>query len=97
VIEFGSGRSAKQDRDMRLAVAPKQFAPLKIAPFTVPGVPSARGYATTHRGTRIANVLWIEGRCELTLGNISSGRADLRVVQHDAVRAIERRTRGRCP
>lgn len=62
----------------------------KVERFRVAGVPGARGWTTDE----FANVLWVQGRCLLVLGNAGnpSAVADLAA----GVRAIHRRTKGRC-
>lgn len=61
--------------------------------FSVPGVPGARGWSASE--PHVANVLWVQGRCYLTLGNQGPGRLEGRLAT--GVRAIYARTKGRCP
>ena len=61
--------------------------------FTVPGVPGARGWTASE--PHVANVLWVQGRCYLTLGNQGPGRLEGRLSS--GVQAIYERTQGRCP
>ena len=60
--------------------------------FTVRGVPGARGWAASE--PPVANVLWVQGRCYMTLGNQGPGRLESRLSK--GVRAIYQRTQGRC-
>ena len=61
--------------------------------FSVPGVPGARGWTASE--PHVANVLWVQGRCYLTLGNQGPGRLEGRLST--GVRAIYQRTKGQCP
>lgn len=72
----------------------RAFGPVKgLKFFTVPGVPGARGWTATD--PPVGNVQWVQGRCMFVLGNQSSGpKAGLLSA---GVRAIHKRTQGRCP
>jgi hypothetical protein len=61
--------------------------------FSVPGVPGARGW--TGGNPAVANVLWVEGRCYMTLGN--AGPGPLVSLLSKGARAIYKRTHGQCP
>jgi hypothetical protein len=61
--------------------------------FTVPGVPGARGW--TASGPHVGNVLWVQGRCYLILGN--QGPGPLAGPLSRGARAIYQRTNGQCP
>ena len=61
--------------------------------FSVAGVPGARGWTASE--PPVANVLWVQGRCYLTLGNHGPGRLEGRLST--GVRAIYERTKGQCP
>lgn len=73
----------------------------KTIRFTVPGVPTAVGYAATsyHHELDGAYVAWIEGRCVLYLGNDGNIEPVATFVARigDGVAAIYRRTGGTCP
>lgn len=60
--------------------------------FSVPGVPGARGWTASE--PHVANVLWVQGRCYLTLGNQGPGRLEGRLST--GVRAIYERTKDLC-
>ena len=64
-----------------------------IRRFTVPGVPSARGWGL--ESPHVSNVYWVQGRCLLVLGNQGPGDLDSRVAK--GVQAIYGRTDGQCP
>jgi hypothetical protein len=109
VHELRSAAGARRDWDWRVKYIPLAALtdvtyPLygsKTMRFTVPGVPSAVGYAATssHHGDDGAIVAWIEGRCVLYLKNegnvepLASFAARIRA----GVAAIYRRTGGTCP
>jgi hypothetical protein len=59
--------------------------------FSVPGVPGARGWAASD----VANVIWVQGRCMMILGNQGPGR--LAGALSAGVQAIYKRTNGECP
>ena len=61
--------------------------------FTVSGVPGARGWTASK--PHVANVSWVQGRCYLTVGN--QGPGPYPAALGKAVRAIYKRTNGRCP
>lgn len=64
--------------------------------FAVPGVPGARGVtASTGGGGTVTQVLWVQGRCMLVLGN--EFERPLVEPARTGVKAIYERTGGRCP
>lgn len=64
--------------------------------FTVPGIPGARGWTGRDRhDNRIGHVFWVQGRCELLLGN--EGRGDFVKPLSIGAKAIYDRTKGVCP
>ena len=64
--------------------------------FTVPGVPGARGWTGSPPNNEpVGNVIWVQGRCMLLLGNQGPGR--LVGPLSTGVRAIYERTKGQCP
>ena len=64
--------------------------------FTVRGVPGARGWTGRDRhGNPIGHVFWVQGRCEMVLGN--EGEGDFVEPLSTGARAIYQRTKGQCP
>ena len=64
--------------------------------FTVRGVPGARGWTGRDRhGNPIAHVYWVQGRCEMVLGN--EGKGDFVEPLSIGAKAIYDRTKGVCP
>jgi hypothetical protein len=67
----------------------------KLRRFTVPGIPGARGW-TASKGTHVVgNILWVQGRCLMVLGNESTGPFDGTLAT--GAHAIYQRTKGQCP
>lgn len=64
--------------------------------FEVRGVPGARGWTGRDRhGNPIGHVYWVQGRCELVIGN--EGRGDFVRPLSIGARAVYDRTKGECP
>ena len=64
--------------------------------FSVRGVPGARGWTGRDRhGNPIGHVYWVQGRCELVIGN--EGRGDFVKPLSAGAKAIYERTAGACP
>jgi len=61
--------------------------------FTVRGVPGARGWTASK--PHVGNVLWVQGRCMLVLGN--QGPGPFAGPLSTGARAIYERTNGECP
>ena len=61
--------------------------------FTVRGVPGARGWTASK--PQVGNVLWVQGRCMLVLGN--QGPGPFAGPLSKGARAIYERTNGQCP
>ncbi len=70
-----------------------------IERFTVPGVPSARGFtaSTSDDEHDVGNVVWSQGRCVLVLGNEVHRGEPLVEPLRTGVKAIYERTDGSCP
>lgn len=67
----------------------------RIARFTVPGVPTARGFTATTGSDRATNVVFRSGRCMLLIGDIGR-RSSLSGLVKAAVRAVYSRIAGSC-
>jgi hypothetical protein len=92
LYETAEGAKRSMTHDLRPDVI-RAYGPIaNLRFFTVPGVPGARGWAASE--PHVANVLWVQGRCYLTLGNQGPGRLEGRLST--GVRAIYERTKGRC-
>lgn len=64
--------------------------------FTASGVPGARGWTGRDRhGNPIGHVYWVQGRCELVIGN--EGEGDFVKPLSAAAKAVYERTKGVCP
>jgi len=64
--------------------------------FKVGGVPGARGWTGRDRhDNRIGHVYWVQGRCEMVLGN--EGEGDFVKPLSIGAKAIYDRTKGVCP
>jgi hypothetical protein len=73
-----------------------QVPDTKIRRFTVSGIPGARGWTGTDlHGNRIGNLLWVQGRCMMVIGN--EGKGDFVKPLSTGARAIYERTKGACP
>jgi hypothetical protein len=95
VALYATAAGARQSRahDLRPAVI-HSFGPVQnLRYFTVHGVPGARGWTASK--PHVGNVLWVQGRCYLTLGNQGPGPFPGPLSQ--GVRAIYQRTDGLCP
>jgi hypothetical protein len=66
-----------------------------LQPFEVPGVPESGGWTAKVRPDPVANIVWVEGRCVMTLGN--QGPGDLVKPLTAAVQAVHERVKGQCP
>jgi hypothetical protein len=61
--------------------------------FRVPGIPGARGWTASE--PHVGNVMWVQGRCMLVLGN--QGPGPFVGPLSRGARAIYERTNGQCP
>ena len=72
-----------------------EFRGWRLKRFDVPGVPGAFGWTATKPGQRVGNVTWVEGRCEMTLGNADASSFVAPLTA--GAQAVHRRIAGRCP
>jgi hypothetical protein len=92
LYETAEGAKRSMAHDLRPDVI-RASGPIENLRFlSVPGVPGARGWTASE--PHVANVLWVQGRCYLTLGNQGPGRLEGRLST--GVRAIDERTKGLC-
>jgi hypothetical protein len=92
LYETPEGARRSMAHDVRPDVI-RAYGPIQnLRFFSVPGVPGARGWTASE--PHVANVLWVQGRCYLTLGNQGPGRLEGRLSS--GVRAIYERTKGLC-
>jgi hypothetical protein len=92
LYETAEGAKHSMAHDLRADVI-RGFGPVEdLRFFSVPGVPGARGWTASE--PHVANVLWVQGRCYLTLGNQGPGRLEDRLSS--GVRAMYERTKGLC-
>ena len=93
LYKTAEGAKRSMAHDLRPDVI-RAYGPIEnLRFFSVPGVPGARGWTASE--PHVANVLWVQGRCYLTLGNQGPGRLKGRLAT--GVRTIYERTKGRCP
>jgi hypothetical protein len=72
----------------------RAFGPVaNLRRFPVPGIPGARGWTASK--PHVGNVLWVQGRCMLVLGN--QGPGPLAGPLSTGARTIYERTDGECP
>jgi hypothetical protein len=92
---FGTPSAAQRELLRSLAESLSSQGSARIARFTVPGVPTARGFTATAGSRRATNVVFRSGRCMLLIGDI--GRpSSLPAAVKAAVRAVYRRVAGSC-
>jgi len=98
VMELGSSNAALAEQRVQLRQTIAAQGKVKIRRFSIPGVPGAKGFTATLPGQPggAANALFTEGRCLLLIGD-SVPDANLAGPVKAGVRAIYRRTGGRCP
>ena len=64
--------------------------------FTVPAIPGARGWTGRDRHDNpIGHVFWVQGRCEMLLGN--EGKGNFVKPLSIGAKAVYERTKGMCP
>ncbi len=92
LYKTAEGAKRSMANDLRPDVI-RAYGPIEnLRFFSVPGVPGARGWTASE--PHVANALWVQGRCYLTLGNQGPGRLEGRLSR--GVRAIYQRTKGLC-
>ena len=98
VVELGSRKSADAELSVQLRQDIAGQGPgARIQHFMVPGVTSARGFTVvTAIPGSAANALFTEGRCLLLVGD-AIPKGDPATPVKAGVKAIYRRTHGRCP
>jgi hypothetical protein len=69
----------------------------RLRHFDVPGIPGAFGWTATLGGSdhRVGNVMWVQGRCMMVLGN--EGLGPFAGPLSTGARAVYARTQGQCP
>ena len=67
----------------------------KLRFFNVRGIPGARGWTAFKDDHSVGNVLWVQGRCMMVLGN--EGPGPLAGPLSTGAKAIFHRTKGQCP
>jgi hypothetical protein len=91
VIEFATSTGARHEMTNLLRAVGGATT------FTVPGVPTARGAKAQSPGETDTNLVWVQGRCTLLIGeSIPNSTAPVGPLSA-AVRAVYRRTGGTCP
>ena len=92
---FGTPSGAQRELVRSLAESLASQGSARIAHFTVPGVPTARGYTATTGSRHATNVVFHSGRCMLLIGDIGR-QSSLPAAVKAAVRAVYRRVTGSC-
>lgn len=88
--EEGAAQSLAHDLQPEVIRAGGPIKDLRF--FRVPGIPGARGWTASE--PHVGNVMWVQGRCLLALGN--QGPGPLAGPLSTGARAIYTRTKGRC-
>lgn len=91
VIEFATSTGARHE--MTYVLHP----PGSTTTFTVPGIPDARGVKGTNPGGSAADLVWVQGRCTLDVGESVSNPTAPTKPLITAAKAVYRRTGGTCP
>ena len=95
VALFATAKGAEHDlaHELRTDVIRSAGPVAKLRRFTVSAIPGARGWTASE--PHVGNLLWVQGRCVLVLGNQGPGP----FVGHlsTGARAIHERTNGQCP
>ena len=92
---FKSAAGAKREVAAARRDVDGEFRGWTVKRFDVPGVPGAFGFTATKAGQRVGNVFWVEGRCQMTLGNADASSFVAPLTA--GVQAVHRRVAGRCP
>ena len=95
VALYATAEGAKRSlaHDLRTEVIRAGGPVANLRRFTVPGIPGARGWTASE--PHVGNVLWVQGRCVLVLGN--QGPGPFAGPLSTGARAIYERTNGKCP
>jgi hypothetical protein len=92
---FASPSGAQRELLRSLAESLASQGSARIARFTVPGVPTARGFTATTGSQHATNVVFRSGRCMLLIGDIGR-QTSLPAAVKAAVRAVYRRVASSC-
>jgi hypothetical protein len=92
---FATPSGAQRELVRSLAESLSSQGSARIARFTVPGVPTARGFTATTGSQHATNVVFRSGRCMLLIGDIGK-QSGLPATVKAAVRAVYRRVAGSC-
>ncbi len=102
LLLFASAAGAEREAAAERRSLDVNFRGWTLKRFDVPGVPGAFGWTATNKdasdappGERVGNIVWVEGRCEMTLGNAGTGSFAAPLTA--GVKAVHRRVAGRCP
>jgi hypothetical protein len=91
VIEFATSTGARQEMTHVLQAVGG------ATKFTVAGVPTARGATAHNPGETDTNLVWVQGRCTLLIGESIPNSTAPTGPLSAAARAVYRRTGGTCP
>jgi hypothetical protein len=92
---FATPSAAQRELLRSLAESLASQGSARITRFSIPGVPTARGFSATTGSQRATNVVFRSGRCMLLIGDIGK-QSGLPATVKAAVRAVYRRVAGRC-
>lgn len=91
VVEFATATGARHEMTNVLQTSGGSTT------FTVAGIPTARGTKSQNPGETDANLVWVQGRCTLLVGeSIPNSTAPTKPLGV-AAKAVYRRTGGTCP
>ena len=92
---FATPSAAQRELVHSLAESLASQGSARVARFTVPGVPTARGFTATTGSQHATNVVFRSGRCMLLIGDIGR-QTSLPGAVKAAVRAVYRRVASSC-
>jgi hypothetical protein len=96
VLLFTSAAGATRDAAQERRDLDVDYRGWTVKRFDISDVPGAFGWTATKPGEHpVGNVVWVEGRCVMTLGN--AGEASFVAILTAGVHAVHRRVAGRCP
>jgi hypothetical protein len=91
VIVFSKAKGARKDQ--RALLHPIGG----VKPFTIAGIPGAKAFSQAAGKADSADIIWVEGRCTLLVGEYAPRGRVAHKPLVKAAKAIYRRTKPRCP
>ena len=101
VMRFASPSGAQQEAmHLTRTFGPSAPSGTKVSHFAVSGIPGAVGFGAVGGGQKTGvNVVWVDGRCAVLVGNLSGGPVPIGTYDRPlvaAARAVYGRARGNC-